>query len=115
MSRWLQSLMILELDGGDNAYTAEFDLLGQEMTSNSGYDFCILTYRHIHHRPPLLAVTLQAEPGNTSKIQLGLFSPPLPEAARLDVTVAQLKVFLEKTTLAALLLQDSHATREFYD
>jgi protein ImuB len=46
---------------------------------------------------PILALTLGAEPGSTSKVQLGLFSPQLPEAARLDMT----------------LLQDTHAQEGF--
>ena len=35
------------------------------------------------HPPPasILALALHAEPGSTSKVQSGLFSPPLPEAA----------------------------------
>jgi DNA-binding transcriptional regulator YhcF (GntR family) len=39
------------------------------------------------HPPPaaVLALTLGAEPGSVSKVQLGLFSPQLPEPSRLDV------------------------------
>ncbi len=45
------------------------------------------------HPPPssVLAVALDAEPGATSKVQLGLFSPQLPEASRLDVTLARIR------------------------
>src|SRR5581483_1707072 len=37
------------------------------------------------HSPPaaVIAVSLVAEPGKTSKVQLGLFSPQLPEPSRL--------------------------------
>jgi protein ImuB len=56
---------------------------------------------------------LQAEPGDTSKIQLGLFSPPLPEAARLDVTLAQLKALLGEDNVGRATLQDFHAPESF--
>jgi hypothetical protein len=39
----------------------------------------------------IIAVTLTAEPGSTSKVQLGLLSPQLPEPMRLDVTLARIR------------------------
>ena len=47
--------------------------------------------------PPLAAVvslTLTAEAGQSSKMQLGLFAPQTPEASRLDVTLARLKAIV---------------------
>ena len=44
-----------------------------------------LLHLDLEAHPPqaaILALTLTAEPGSTSKVQLGLFSPQLPEAAR---------------------------------
>jgi protein ImuB len=67
------------------------------------------------HPPPaaVLAVSLVAEPGSTSKIQLGLFSPPLPEPSRLDVTLAQLTSLLGDGNVGRAVLQDSHAPESF--
>ena len=52
------------------------------------------------HPPPasILGVHLLAEPGATSKVQLGLFSPQLPEPGKLDVTLAVLRPSLARTT-----------------
>jgi protein ImuB len=61
----------------------------------------------------ILTVALQAEPGNTSTIQFGLFSPPLPEAARLDVALAQLKVMLGEDNVGRATLLDSHTPDNF--
>jgi len=46
-----------------------------------------LLHLDLETHPPqaaILAVTLDAEPGSTSKVQLGLFSPQLPEPSRLS-------------------------------
>ena len=75
-----------------------------------------LLHLELQAHPPqaaIVAVTLQAEPGDTSKTQLGLFSPPLPEAARLDVTLAQLKSLLGEDNVGRAALQDSHAPESF--
>jgi protein ImuB len=75
-----------------------------------------LLHLELQMHPPqaaVVAVMLQAEPGDTSKIQLGLFSPPLPEAARLDVTLAQLKTLLGEDNVGQAVLQDSHASESF--
>jgi protein ImuB len=50
-----------------------------------------LLHLDLEAHPPqasILAVALHAEPGSTGKVQSGLFSPQLPEAASLDVTLA---------------------------
>ena len=52
-----------------------------------------LLHLDLEAHPPqaaILAVALDAEPGSTSKVQLGLFSPQLPEPSRLDVTLARI-------------------------
>ena len=51
---------------------------------------------------PILALTLTAEPGSTSKVQLGLFSPQLPEPGRLDVTLARIRAIVGEDCVAAL-------------
>jgi protein ImuB len=61
----------------------------------------------------ILAVALEAEPGSTSKIQLGLFSPQLPEASRLDVTLARIRAIVGDTNVGRAVLEDTHAPEAF--
>lgn len=61
----------------------------------------------------ILALTLTAEPGSTSKVQLGLFSPQLPEAARLDVTLARIRAIIGEECVGRAVLQDTHALEGF--
>lgn len=68
------------------------------------------------HPPPapILAVVLTAEPGSTSKVQLGLFSPQLPEPARLDVTLARIRAIVGEEHVGRAQLLDSHAPGAFH-
>lgn len=67
------------------------------------------------HPPPaaVLAMALDAEPGETSKVQLGLFSPQLPEASRLDVTLARIRAIAGEENVGRAVLLDSHASDAF--
>jgi len=67
------------------------------------------------HPPPapILAVALTAEPGSTSKVQLGLFSPQLPEPARLGVTLARIRAIVGEENAGRPQLLDSHAAGAF--
>jgi protein ImuB len=67
------------------------------------------------HPPPsaVLAVGLDAEPGSTSKVQLGLFSPQLPEASRLDVTLARIRAIVGEENVGRAVLVDTHAPDAF--
>jgi protein ImuB len=67
------------------------------------------------HPPPssVLAVALDAEPGATSKVQLGLFSPQLPEASRLDVTLARIRAVVGEENVGRAELVDTHAPEAF--
>jgi protein ImuB len=62
------------------------------------------------HPPPaaVLAVALDAEPGSTSKVQLGLFSPQLPEPSRLDVTLARIRAIVGDENVGRAVLRDTH-------
>jgi protein ImuB len=62
------------------------------------------------HPPPaaILAVALKAEPGSASKMQLGLFSPQLPEPARLDVTLARIRAIVGEGNVGRAILEDTH-------
>jgi protein ImuB len=66
--------------------------------------------------PPLAAivgVTLTAEPGSTSKVQLGLFSPQLPDPIRLDVTLARIRALVGDECVGSPVLRDTHQTNNF--
>jgi protein ImuB len=67
------------------------------------------------HPPPaaVLAVAIDAEPGATSKVQLGLFSPQLPEASRLDVTLARIRAVVGEENVGRAALLDTHAPESF--
>jgi protein ImuB len=68
------------------------------------------------HPPPaaILAVTLEAEPGSTSKVQLGLFSPQLPESSRLDVTLARIRAMVGDGNAGRPVLDDTNQTDGFH-
>lgn len=56
----------------------------------------------------ILTLSLTAEPGRTSKVQLGLFSPQLPEPARLDVTLARIRAIVGEDNVGRAILRDTH-------
>jgi protein ImuB len=61
----------------------------------------------------VLAVSLNAEPGSTNKVQLGLFSPQLPDAARMDVTLARIRAIVGEDCVGRAVLEDTHAPDRF--
>lgn len=66
--------------------------------------------------PPKAAVTaltLIADAGRQSKIQLGLFAPQTPEPSRLDVTLARLKAMVGADRVGSPALVDSHCPGRF--
>lgn len=104
--------LILELDGG----TAHTRRVRPAQPGNDKKFWIRLLHLELMAHPPqaaVVALTLHADAGNTSKIQLGLFSPPLPESARLDVTLAQLKALLGEDNVGQPVLQNSHAPESF--
>lgn len=56
----------------------------------------------------VLGIVLTAEPGLTSKVQMGLFSPQLPEPMRLDVTLARIKAIVGEECVGSAVLADTH-------
>ncbi len=56
----------------------------------------------------VIALTLWAEAGQSSKVQLGLFSPQTPEPSRLDVTIARLKAIVGEDRVGSPMLEDTH-------
>jgi len=66
--------------------------------------------------PPQAAIaslTLTAEAGQQSKVQLGLFAPQTPEPSRLDVTLARLKALVGDDRVGSPVLKDSHRSGSF--
>jgi protein ImuB len=75
-----------------------------------------LLHLELEAHPPqtaIVAVTLHAEPGSTSKEQLGLFSPQAPEASRLDVALARLRALVGEGNVGRTVLEDTHAPEAF--
>jgi len=68
------------------------------------------------HPPPaaVLALTLTAEPGQSNKIQLGLFAPQTPEPSRLDVTLARIKAIVGAERVGTPVLEDTHRPASFH-
>src|ERR1700761_1163235 len=75
-----------------------------------------LLHLDLEAHPPqaaILALALEAEPGSTSKVQLGLFSPQLPEPSRLDVTLARIRALVGDDYVGRAVLQNTHAPEGF--
>ncbi len=70
-----------------------------------------LLHLDLEAHPPqaaILSLTLAAEPGSTSRVQLGLFSPQLPEPMRLDVTLARIRAIVGEEGVGRAVLKDTH-------
>jgi len=70
-----------------------------------------LLHLDLEAHPPgaaILAVSLAAEPGSISKVQLGLFSPQLPEPSRLDITLARIRAIVGDDNVGRIVLKDTH-------
>jgi protein ImuB len=70
-----------------------------------------LLHLELEAHPPqaaILAIALEAEPGSTSKVQLGLFSPQLPESSRLDVTLARIRALVGDGNIGSPALKDTN-------
>ena len=76
-----------------------------------------LLHLDMETHPPqaaILSLTVSAEPGKTSKAQLGLFSSPLPEPARLDVTLARVRAIVGDNNVGCPELKDTHRPDSFH-
>lgn len=75
-----------------------------------------LLHLDLQAHPPsagILGVFLHAEPGDRSKVQLGLFAPQLPEPLRLDVTLARIAALVGEERVGRPRLQDTHRPDSF--
>jgi len=62
---------------------------------------------------PVQSLTLTAEAGQSSQMQLGLFAPQMPEPSRLDVTIARLKAIAGEDRVGSPVLEDTHRPGSF--
>ncbi len=70
-----------------------------------------LLHLDLESHPPqaaIVEVMLQAEPGSISKVQLGLFTPQMPEPARLDITLARIRAIVGEQNVGCAVLRDTH-------
>jgi len=102
----------LSLEGG----TTHTRTVRPALPSNDRQLWIKLLHLDLEAHPPLaaiLSVTLKAEPGKTSKAQLGLFSPQLPEPMRLEVTLAGIKAIVGEEFAGRAVLKDTHRADSF--
>jgi protein ImuB len=103
----------LYLDGG----STHARTLRPAQPANDKQFWLKLLHLDLEAHPPLAgiyAVQLRADPGNTSKVQLGLFSPQLPEAGRLDVTLARIAALVGEENVGQAVLDDTHMQNGFH-
>jgi protein ImuB len=75
-----------------------------------------LIHLDLQAHPPqaaILSLSLSAQPGSTSKVQLGLFSPQVPEPMRLDVTLARILSIVGEGCAGRAVLKDTHRPDAF--
>ena len=75
-----------------------------------------LLHLDLQAHPPgaaVVAIHLSAEPGDRSKVQLGLFTPQLPEPSRLDVTLARIAALVGEDRVGRPKLLDTHRPNGF--
>ncbi len=76
-----------------------------------------LLHLDLEAHPPqaaILAVTLEAEPGRTGKVQLGLFAPQTPEPSRLDLTLARIRAIVGEEQVGRPVLKDAQRPGAFH-
>lgn len=102
----------LSLDGG----TTHTRTVRPALPTNDKALWIRLLHLDLEAHPPqaaILSLSLTADPGSTSKVQMGLFSPQLPEPARLDVTLARIRAIVGEENVGHAVLKDTHQPGEF--
>jgi protein ImuB len=103
----------LHLDGGDSHSRT----VRPAQPNNEKQLWLKLLHLDLEAHPPyaaILTVVLHAEPGSTSKVQLGLFSPQLPEPGRLDVALARIAALVGEGNVGQAVLDDTHTSDGFH-
>jgi protein ImuB len=86
------------------------------LPSNDRAMWIKLLHLDLEAHPPqgaIVGLVLCAEPGSTSKVQLGLFSPQLPEPMRLDATLARIRAIVGEDCVGRPVLMDMHRPDAF--
>ncbi len=103
----------LRLDGGGSHERT----VNPRVPTNEKKLWLKLLQLDLEGHPPqasILGVHLHAEPGATSKVQLGLFSPQLPEPGRLDVTLARITAIVGEGNVGLAVLDDTRRAGDFH-
>lgn len=104
--------VILSLEGG----ASHSRTIRPALPTNDRQLWIKLIHLDLQAHPPsaaILSLTLTAEPGRTSKMQLGLFSPQLPEPMRLDITLARIRAIVGDECVGSPTLRDTHQPDSF--
>lgn len=75
-----------------------------------------LVHLDLQAHPPsaaIVALYVQAEAGGRGRVQLGLFSPQMPEASRLDITLARLTALVGEGRVGSSRLLNTHRSDSF--
>jgi protein ImuB len=103
----------LRLDGGGSHERT----VNPRVPTNEKKLWLKLLQLDLEGHPPnasILGVHLHAEPGVTSKVQLGLFSPQLPEPGRLDITLARITAIVGEGNVGMAVLDDTQRESDFH-
>jgi protein ImuB len=103
----------LRLDGGGSHERT----VNPRVPTNEKKLWLKLLQLDLEGHPPsasILGVHLHAAPGATSKVQLGLFSPQLPEPGRLDVTLARIAAIVGEGNVGMAVLDDTRRVGDFH-
>ena len=103
----------LRLDGGGSHERT----VNPRVPTNDKKLWLKLLHLDLQNHPPqasILAVHLHAEPGETSKVQLGLFSPQLPEPGKLDVALAKITAIVGEGNVGRAVLDDTRRAGDFH-
>jgi protein ImuB len=102
----------LDLEGS----TAHTRTVRPALPNNDRKLWLKLIHLDLQAHPPqaaILGLSLSAQPGSTSKVQLGLFSPQVPEPMRLDVTLARIRSIVGEGCAGQVVLKDTHRPEAF--
>lgn len=86
------------------------------LPTNDKHLWLKLLHQRLETNPPgapVAVISLYADPGTTSKVQLGLFSPQLPESGRLEVALARIASLVGESSVGCAVLDDTHAAESF--
>lgn len=103
----------LRLDGGGSHERT----VNPRVPTNEKQLWLKLLHLDLESHPPqasIVAIHLHAEPGATSKVQFGLFSPQLPEPGRLDITLARITAIVGEGYVGQAMLDDTRRSDDFH-